>query len=266
MIKSIDKSKQAKNCDYNSRFLKGGALIEDMRLLTRSWDNGLTESAVLENLLGKQTRARAMDTFRRVFLPRYVNGNPPGAWKIVRYLEERNLPLELLRPVYYWVTARTERLLYDFVTLELFHRGKSQNPRITSDETASWIIDQLQTCGKNWTETVSIKVARGMLATLRDFGILEGAVKKTIAPVYLPVESFAYLAFALSDEGITGEHLMDHSDWMLFLFPPSVVEHMFLEADRHGLLRYQAAGKIVRIEFPGQSFEDMADVIAARTN
>jgi hypothetical protein len=103
-----------------------------------------------------------------------------------------------------------------------------------------------------------------MLATLRDFGILEGAAKKRIAPVYLPVESFAYIAFALHQDSVSGPHLVQHRGWLLFLFSPPVVEHMFLEADRHGLLRFQAAGKIVRIDFPAQRFEEMANVIAAR--
>ncbi len=121
-------------------------------------------------------------------------------------------------------------------------------------------------CDKRWSQTVTAKVARGVLATLRDFGILEGTVKKRIAPVYLPVESFAYIAFALQQEGASGPHLVHHQDWLLFLFSPSVVEHMFLEADRHGLLHFQAAGKIVRIDFPVHSFEEMANVVAARAH
>jgi len=73
-------------CLYNSRLQKGGALLEDMRLLVRNWQsigvNGQRDTVVAENLLGKHTRARAVDTLRRAFLPRFVNGQPPQAWKI----------------------------------------------------------------------------------------------------------------------------------------------------------------------------------------
>ena len=89
---------------------------------------------VAENLLGKRTRARATDTLRYAFLPRFVNGRPPQAWKIVRKLEDRHLPLEILRPVYYWITARSERLLYDFVCAELFCCSKNQAQSIRTDE------------------------------------------------------------------------------------------------------------------------------------
>lgn len=255
---------------YNSRLQKGGALLEDMRLLVRRWQNAETNGQqaiiVAENVLGKHTRARAADTLRYAFLPRFVNGRPPQAWKIVRALEDRNLPVEVLRPVYYWITACNERLLYDFVHTELLHRSKHQVQSIKTDEVCNWIAAQLIPHGKLWSPTVMAKVARGVLATLRDFGILEGTVKKRIAPLYLPVESFAYIAFALHQEGASGPHLVQHHDWLLFLFSPPMVEHMFLEADRHGLLRFQAAGKIVRIDFPAHDFEEMADVVAARAH
>ncbi|HXH08854.1 MAG TPA: BrxA family protein [Alphaproteobacteria bacterium] len=257
-------------CDYNSRLQKGGALLEDMRLLVRNWQatgpNGQSDTVVAENLLGKQTRARTIDTLRRAFLPRFVNGRPPHAWRIVRELEDHHLPVEVVRPLYYWITARTERLLYDFVSTELLNHNRSHVQRITTDDVCRWITLRLAACGKNWSPSVTARVARGLLAALRDFGLLEGASKKCIAPVYLPIESFAYIAFALHQEGVSGPQLVQHRDWQLFLLSPPVVEQMFLEADRSGLLRFQTAGNIVRIDFPAASFGEMADVVAARAH
>lgn len=257
-------------CNYNTRLQKGGALLEDMRLLVRNWNNSdeqnQVDEMVVANLLGKHSRARAWDTFRRTFLPRFIGGNPADAWKIVRKLEDRHIPIEILRPVYYWITARNERLLYDFVCTELFRLSKNQITTITTNEVSSWIHSQLVNCDKSWTVTVKNKVARGILATLRDFGILEGAAKKKIAPTYIPIDSFAYIAFALDREGVSGSNLINHKDWNLFLFSPGIVERMFLEADRNGLVRFQAAGKIARIDFFADCFKEMADVIATRSH
>ncbi|MGH8070366.1 MAG: BrxA family protein [Candidatus Entotheonellia bacterium] len=174
--------------------------------------------------------------------------------------------MEIIRPIYYWITAQAERLLYDFVCVELLHRSKSQVQRITTDDVGRWIASQLATCGKSWSPTVTTKVAQGVLATLRDFGLLEGASKKRFAPVYLPIESFAYVAFALHQEGVSGLQLVQHRDWQLFLLSPPMVEQMFLEADRRGLLRFQAAGKIMRIDYPATNFGEMADVVVARAH
>lgn len=240
-----------------------------MRLLVRNWqDGGISgqrDSVITENWLGKHTRARAADTLRCAFLPRFVHGRPLQAWKILRTLEDRNLPVEIIRPVYYWITARNEPLLYDFVCAELFHSYHT-GQYITTNEVYGWIVSQLATCGKHWSPTVTTRVARGVLATLRDFGVLEGIGKKRMAPAYLPIEAVAYIAFALFQEGVSGLQLVSHNDWALFLFSPPIVEQMFLEADRHGLLRFQAAGKIVRVDFPASSFEETADVIATRAS
>ncbi len=249
---------------YTTRLQKGGALLEDMRLLVRSWseDNQHHQRDMLiaENVLGKESRARAADTYRRAFVPRFIQGNPPNAWKIVRALEDENVSVDILRPVYYWITARSDPLLYDFVCDDLIRR--SSHEEIRTSETAHWIIKQLAATGKSWTPTVTLKVARGVLATLRDFGILEGRAKKRLAASYLPVDSFAYLAFALHHEGTSGRGLVEHSDWRLFLLAPPLVERMFLEADRAGLLEFHAAGRIARVEFPAHDFPEMAHVIA----
>jgi hypothetical protein len=105
-----------------------------------------------------------------------------------------------------------------------------------------------------------------VLAALRDFGLLEGTVNKRIAPAYLPLEAFIYLAYAIHREGPSGERLVQHPDWGLFLLTPPVVEQLFLEAHRSHLLSYHAAGKIIRIEFAHRSFEELADGLTHRAH
>jgi hypothetical protein len=258
-----------KPCTYTARLLKGGALLEDMRMLVRDWSDAATtqsEGFIASNLLGKNTRARAADIYRRVFLPRYVNGNPPNAWRMVRALEDRDLPLETLRPVYYWITARSDRLLYDFVVSELLQRSRTHAQAVSTEDAIHWISSRLAKHGVSWSAEVTRRTARGILATLRDFGILEGAVRKRIAPVYLPIETFAYFAFLFHTAGASGRHLVQHPDWGLFLFTAAAVEHQLLEADRNNLLSYQAAGEIIRVDFPAHSYQEMADVIARRAH
>jgi len=63
-----------------------------------------------------------------------------------------------------------------------------------------------------------------------------------------------------------GERLVHHGDWSLFLLSPEDVENKLLEADVRGFLQYQAAGRITRIEFPAETFKEMAHVILGRAN
>jgi Putative inner membrane protein (DUF1819) len=197
-------------------------------------------------------------------MPRFLHGDPPQAWRIVRCLEDRNADIEILRPVYYWVTARSDRLLYDYVTQELIQIGGSGDGSVRIEETTAWIWRQLRRTHQHWSPTVTVKVARGLLAALRDFRILDGARRKRLAPSYVPIESFCYLAFCLRQLGISGESLVNYSDWRLFLLTPSLVERRFLDAHQHKFLEFHAAGRVYRIDFPATTHEGYADVLLGR--
>lgn len=239
-------------------------------MLVRFWRQGadaeFVEDVIRRNVLGKASRARVRQTLTRAFLPRFVHGNPPGGWKIVRSLEDAAAPREIVIPVYYWLTARSEPLLYEFVRDFLTGHKARSSSLVSTEEVVSFVQRRLLRANKRWSRTVTVKVARGLLAALRDFGILTGKMKKRIAPTYLPLESFVHIAFALARDGASGERLLQHPDWRLFLLSPSEVEQLFLEAHRHRLLTYQAAGAIVRIEFPSRTLEETAHVIAARAH
>ena len=253
---------------YNTRLLKAGALIDEMRTLVRLWDEKKNSTPLSElasqNLLGKASRSRELDILKRAFIPRFIKGRPPQAWKIARALEDQKAPLEILRPIYYWITVRNEPLLYDFVCERLEIISRMVFVDVT--EVINWIKDKLEEQRLEWSEAAIKGVAGKVLAILRDFDILQGKAKKRIASFYLPVEAFAYLAFCLSKEGFSGARLQEHPDWKLFLLNPSVTEQMFLKADKQKLLKYLAAGRILRIEFPAKTYEEMAYVVTHRTS
>jgi hypothetical protein len=219
---------------------------------------------VFVNILGKATRARAKDTINHAFVPRFLKGNPPDAWKIVRPLEDKNFPIEILKPVYYWITARSERILYDFAIEELWMRIGYADPAISTKEVVAWVRSKLVKYNQLWSHAVTQKVAQGILAALRDFGILEGRARKKIAPTYLPIESFGYLAFILNSLEFTGSQLVNHPDWRFFLLPLRAVESLFLEAHQRRYLSYAAAGNVIRVDFAAKTMEEMADVILRR--
>jgi hypothetical protein len=249
--------------------LKSSALLEEMRLLVQNWKYDLPwleqkQKIILENPLGKKSKKRIINILESAFYPRFINGNPPAAWKIVRPLEDKNTAIEVLKPLYYWVSCRNEALLYDYVLEEIFSKRNGGDLTVRPQETILWIKKKLVEYKKEWSESAIRKIAQGMLASLRDLGLLEGAVKKKIAPVYLPPEAFAYLAFTLYKLGNPGEGLINHPDWQLFLIDSMGVERLFLEAHQNKFLHYDSAGKIYRIEFHANNWEEMANVIAGK--
>ena len=104
------------------------------------------------------------------------------------------------------------------------------------------------------------------MSTLRDFGVLQGAIKKRIAPAYMPVTAFAYIAFYLKQHQPSGAKLLEHPDWKLFFLNRELVERFFFEGNQHNLLEYQAAGTVTRLTFPATTLEEYANVLAQKSH
>jgi hypothetical protein len=244
-----------------SRLQKGGALLADMRLLVIAASREpqvATSVAAARRVLTKDTANRVHQTYIRAFRPRFVRGSPPDAWCLAAVLESLTPDPNLVRPFYYWITARAEPLLREFVSTELFDRMGSADREVRVGEVLAWMTGRLQAAGKRWTPTVQRKVARGILAALRDFGLLEGVGRKRLAFFHLAPEIFALIAFLLHEMGAEAGRLVAHPDWRLFLLGETAVEGLFLECHQRRWLRYQVAGALHRVEFPKENFEEYA--------
>jgi len=129
---------------------------------------------------------------------------------------------------------------------------------------AKWVEKGLTTTA--WSENTVSRVSRNLLACLRDFGVLRGAVNKQIAPAYMPVTGFAYIAFYLKQHQPSGVKLLEHPDWKLFFLNRELVERFFFEGNQHHLLEYHAAGTVTRLTFPADTLEGYANVLAQKSH
>ena len=168
-------------------------------------------------------------------------------------LVKNRFPAASLDRMLYFHAARADALLHDAVT-EILLPMQAQgiidiDPWRVQKVLAKWVEKGLTTTA--WSENTTERVAQGLLSTLRDFGVLQGAVNKRIAPAYLPVTAFAYIAFYLKQHQPSGAKLLEHPDWKLFFLNREGVERFLFEAHQHGLLEYHAAGTVTRLTFPG---------------
>jgi hypothetical protein len=262
----------AKNKTYTTLLTHGGAMVDEMRILIDRFNpemdiNKWVDDIVKENVLGKASRAYTSEIISRFFLPRFVNGQSKNAWKALKILCSKGADLSIIRSIMYYHTARIDDLLYDFVVNEVFERYYTGQTTISADDVYRFIEsspkDRLD---KQWSDSVKGRLSRGVLSVLRDFGILEGKSKKKIADFYLPLEAFAYVAFLLYSDVSSGDIILNHDDWKLFLLKPKNVERMFLEAHQHGFLKYNAAGNLIRIDFEYKSTEELANDIVSRSH
>ncbi|HEY0069362.1 MAG TPA: BrxA family protein, partial [Chloroflexia bacterium] len=190
---------QPDTATYTSKIIKAGALLPDTKMLLVHWDQDTDMHSNLarmrrENLFGKASRSRIEDILA-IFRQRYLSD--PSLLTGLLTLVQAHFPTEALDPILYYLSARSDALLHDAVAEVLFPRLSNGQNNIHVDEIEQWIHTQVS-AGKSespWGKETIERCAQGIMATLRDFGILQGKVNKHISPLYLPTTAFAFIAF-----------------------------------------------------------------------
>lgn len=218
-----------------------------------------------QNLFGKASRSR-VESILAIFRQRYLTDEQVTRALVV--LVQRQLPTIALDRILYFHAAQSNRLLYDVVTEILLPRQCQGLTDIDAldiqQELLHWVAEGKT--ASEWSAPTALRVAQGLLSTLRDFGVLEGVVNKRLAPTYLPVEAFAYVMFYLKQHQPFGAKLIDRPDWKLFFLPREGVERFLFEAHQNNLLEYHAAGTVTRLTFPADTLEEYAHVLAERAH
>ncbi|MDI6719895.1 MAG: DUF1819 family protein [Methanomicrobiales archaeon] len=252
---------------YTSKIIKATALLDDTKTLLEFWDEGASVrenfSRIREqNIFGKSSRSRIDDELE-IFHQRYFFDLDIAS--ALAYLVKKNVANEILHPILFYFSAKADKLLYDTTKILETYAMRGQMS-VTTDEMKQEIyrfVNEGKTTTR-WSENTISIVTRHLMATLRDFGILEGGTNKKIASFYLPNQAFAFIALYLYNEGNPGEKLVNHPDWGLFFLNPRSVERFFLECHQEGLLNYHGAGSVIRIDFPTKSLREYADVLTRK--
>ncbi|MDD5368826.1 MAG: DUF1819 family protein [Anaerolineaceae bacterium] len=254
---------------YTSKIIKAGALIDDTKTMLANWDSSQSLKSNLtrlrnQNIFGKATRSR-VDDILTIFRQRYLE-DPAMLRSLIVLMSKPSLS-ETVNRVLFYLSAQNDRLLHDAVTDLVIQKREQGFEEINLKGVIEWIrqlvVSHLTTTA--WSEQTILRCSQELLSTMRDFGILEGANTKRIAPFYLPLEAFALIALYEYPKLSSGELLIYYPEWKLFFLSENIVERFLMEAHQQHLLEYYAAGSVVRLTFPTTNLEDYAHVIAQRS-
>jgi hypothetical protein len=246
---------------YTTKILKTTALVNDTSIFLSYWDSQKTKQQNLEiirneNLFNKKSRSRVNDILN-IFQQRFLFND--DVIHSLSYLQKKGASKEMILPLIYYFSARNDTLLYDFVVeflQPMYEDGQREIPIHLAENILRKWIQEGKTTG-TWSDETITNVAQHALAALRDFHMLEGVVKKRIAPIFVPDGIFAYIAMFMSLNGISGERLVKSREWRLFFLPPQLVERFFMSCHQEGYLSYHVAGPVYRIEFPYNTLEEL---------
>jgi len=250
---------------YSSKIIKASALLGDTRMLLAHWDEQRDVAANLDrmrqdNILGKASRSRVADILT-IFRQRYLRDDE--VLRALTVLVKCGMPAEALNRILYFLAVQSDPLLHDAVVDVLAGVALRGQRDVSMRQVSAWVRQQVMEghTERPWGPETTERVAQGVMATLRDFGVLQGAVNKHLAPSYLPSTSFAFIAYLLHRRERSGDRLLHDPEWRVFFLSPQAVERFFLEAHQDGLLSYHAAGQVIRIEFPAATLGDYARVL-----
>ncbi len=254
---------------YSSRLIKATALLPDTKALMASWDLSLDVTTNLNNarqnnIFGKASRSRVEDILR-IFRQRYFEDLQVGTALVM--LIQAGVSAKWVDPLFYNYSAQNDETLRDIV-LEVVNSRRQAG---FSDIHLDHVVRKLRDWSKDgktttvWGEDTLQHVARHALASLRDFGILEGASQKYLTPVILPIEPFVFITFDLMKKTGSGERVLHSPEWGLFNFKPNDVEEHLIEAHQQHLCEYFAAGAVIRLEFPFQTILELTNAIIERS-
>lgn len=251
------------NALFTARIIKGGALLADTRRFLEMWEPARTfeenmTQLVLRRGLGK-THVRekvVLDILRR----RLVDAGHEAISGLRQILKD---PVAF-REACYYETTRSDGLLAAFAEGPLFDWYQSGCWEVTLDKVNRWLATNARV--PRWNVETRTRVAQGLLATLRDFGILEGAARgrrKRIRPPHVSLPGFIYVALRERSQRASDRAVLDSAVWRRYLLSAEGVRRLFLDADRLGCLRFAEAGSMVRVDWLIKDLEEIPNAIPA---
>jgi len=255
---------------YTTAISKGAGMVDETRRLLEHWspNESLDEFARRvqeEGLLGNATAYRTRDVVRRVFAQRYLRPTDKPA-HILQQIIASGLPGRTLTELLFLFTARQDPLVYDFTIREYWpavRRGRN----VMGTDTMLSFLSEAHYDGRldnQWSENVSVRIARCVLGLLRDIGFLRGVKRgrREIVDYHMSDEGCAVLARELHESGVTDSSLCSHSDWALFGMTASeALERLDGLGESRGVI-VQRAGAVVHFTWTVKSIKELIDALS----
>ena len=255
---------------YTTAISKGAGMIEETRCLLEHWMSGESLDGFVsrvqgQGLLGNATAYRTRDVVRRVFTPRYLKPTDKPA-RILQCVLTSALPGRVFTELLFLFTARQDPLVYDFTIREYWPAARRGRNIMSTDRMLSF-LSEAHYDGRlenQWSDNVSVRIARCVLGLLRDIGFLREVTRgrREIANYRMSDEGTGLLAKELQESGITDSSLCAHPDWALFGMTESEVLERLDGLGEHRGVIVQRAGSVVHFTWTVNSIEELIDVLA----
>jgi len=255
---------------WSTRISSKGALLREtlecLRFLTNS--NGLDrlrQAVMQEDLLHKRTRESRLRcwhslTWRYLWPP----GNPV-ARSLVALARNPGMDM-ILRGAIFYHHCLADHITYDVATGLLWRLEETGRREVSVADIEGYVVESMRIhpeVGK-WAAATRRKVAHSISAALRDFGRLEGKVRKRLARPAIPSELLLYVAHFLRDEGRSAREILFSPDYRLWGQGPEELARAFRQEAARGTIRFEWTGNAVILDLGTGTFDAYAQRLGSQ--
>ncbi len=227
---------------YLSTIASKAALLEETRLFLVAYGQYADLETTVQVLVNHTLAQRSRETrtlIAKIICARLVRWNPP-AWVLHDLVSFAHAgSLDALRAALLLHVSRQDHLLYAFVQAVIHPRWQLGACEIAVAEAQTFFDAEQPEHPEiaHWGFETRLRLARGLLATVRDYSLLKGAANKHIVLPVIPTTVVHHLIRLLQAEGIPEGQMADHYDWRLWLWSPAQAQaaiETFLK-EEHGV-------------------------------
>jgi hypothetical protein len=254
---------------YTTQLQAGLGLVPETLKLLALWEPGMEGQDLLRVALGSGcfptlTARRLRNLIIEAFSPRYLVDEAAPA-RLLKVMSD-SLPRENFRSLCFVFTCRANPILADFVRQVYWPRyaaGGSSVSKKDSLDFVSFAVSDGRTTSR-WSDATVIRVARYLLGTCADFGLL-GPMKRgerAICNFRISPNVASILAHELHYRGLGDNALLRSPDWGLFGLEPDDVVGELKRLSLRGALIVQSAGGLTQVSWRHKSMEELANGLA----
>jgi hypothetical protein len=241
--------------EFSSRNTTKGALLKEaFHLFNDMHVHGVSPAELREKALHGQmfprasyeNRQRIWDSIKhRYFAPGDTCAPPALAAATTRGADSP----DFISLAYLYFALR-DRLTFELVTRLIWQRWCARSLTMSSADVLQFLEDgsEQHPATKKWMPSTRTRLARSVLAALRDFGVLRGVYTKQIRRPVVSPETVFHLLRVLLAEGHHGRAVIEAPDWRLFLWSEDDTAKALADLAQRRWIRFERGGRTVILE------------------
>lgn len=253
--------------EYYSTIAGKGVLLPESKVILRTLSSGknidqIRHSVIEKDLLDRRTRESRSKVWKEVYR-RYISGRSPEHVSTLAKMVSHCANSTAVDLILFYEFCQADTLLYDLTaccTYELYQSARTSIDQVDVNE---WLTSQERIHPEiaTWSPITRNRLLGGYLATIRDFGLVQGIKQKEFHKLYVPREAFIYALYHQKDRAIEGKEAIQSSDWRLFLLSEQEVTFMLEDAARGGFVTFRHAGDIYDLQYSYKNLREVVDAV-----